>query len=134
MDFKFTGKWLFIFAGIVCLISVFLSPFALVFFYMAATTKLAIEGDNLVYKMLFKKTVPFSSITKMYVKKMQQNRYYLSGAHVSVNLNKITPMVIEYGNKKKIKFSLNYFQNNQELVKLLEEKTGKKIEWPNYNV
>ena len=64
----------------------------------------------------------------MYIKSAQQNRYYMSAAHVSINLNRIVPMVIEYGENKKIRFSLNYFLNNQELIKILEEKTGKKVE------
>lgn len=133
MIFKFTGKGLFIAGGIVCLLSVFLSPFALVLFYMAGTTHFAIEGDKLIYKMLFKKTIPFSTITRIYVKKAQQNRQYMSATHTTVNLNTIIPMVIEYGNNKKIKFSLNYFQNNEELANQLELRTGKKIEWPDYS-
>lgn len=133
MNFKFTGGALFIMGGIICLISFFLSPFAFVLFYMAKTTKMAVEGETLVYKMLFKKTIPFSSITRMYVKKMQQNRTYMTASHTTVNINKIVPMVIEYGDNKKIKFSLNYFQNNEQLINILEEKTGKKVEWPDYS-
>lgn len=130
MIFKFTGKGLFIAAGIVCLLTVFFSPFALVFFYMAATAHITTDDNNLIYKMLFKKTIPFQSITKIYVKKTQQHSQYVAGTQTNVKLNKIVPMVIEYEGNKKIKFSLNYFQNNQELVKQLEQKTGKKIEWP----
>ena len=130
MIFKFTGKGLFIAAGIVCLLTVFLSPFALVFFYMAATAHIAIENDNLIYKMLFKKTIPFRAITKMYVKKTEQHSQYVAGTQTTVKLNQIVPFVIEYEGNKKIKFSLNYFQNNKELASQLEKKTGKKIEWP----
>lgn len=133
MIFKFTGGALFIVGGIICLISVFLSPFGLILFYMAKTTKLVIEGETLVYKMLFKKTIPFSSITRMYIKKMQQNRTYMTATHTTVNINKIVPMVIEYGDNKKIRFSLNYFQNNEQLINILEEKTGIKVEWPDYS-
>ena len=132
MIYKFTGKGLFFFAAFICFISVFLAPFGFLCIYMALKAHVKIEDDVFEYAMLSTKRIPFRSMKKIYLSRSVDARYKVGYAFVSFAT--VIPLVIEYvgenGRMKKVKFSLNYFQNSAEIVEKLQEKSGLKIELP----
>lgn len=128
--YKFKGKGLFITAGIICLLSFFGIPFGIIFFYMAATAKLILKDDRLIYKMLFQKEIPYSQITKIKLAKPVSSTYYaMNGDNpgIFVNFATVIPLIIEW-NGKKTKLSANFFENAEEILQTLREKTGLELE------
>lgn len=126
MVYKFRQKGLFIIAGVICLISVFLSPLSLFFFYMALRAKIEIDGNNFVYTMLNKKVIPFSNIKHIMVGK-PTGAYYKIG-YTTLQVATVVPLVIHYGDKKKVKLSLNAFEQPQNILDTLLKKTSLQLE------
>lgn len=128
--FKSSGKSLFIVAGVICAISFIGLPVALVFFYMAATSKIIVKEDHMIYKMLTTKNIPYKQITKIRLAKpVSANYYAMNGSRpgVFVNFATVIPLIIEW-NGKKTKISANFFENAEEITRTLEEKTGLTLE------
>jgi hypothetical protein len=127
--YRFTGKGLFYAAGCVCFLSIILIPLGLFFMFAASKAFVGIDGDTLVYRMFTTKRIPFASITKIRVANAVKARYYM-GSGVNLNLVTVVPLIVEYGEKKKIQLSLNFFERSQEILATLEHKTGLKLELP----
>lgn len=128
--YKFKGKGLFITAGVICIISFLLIPLGLIFFYMAATAKIIMKDDRMIYKMLTTKEIPYSQITKMRLAKPVSSTYYtMNGENpgVFVNFATVIPLIIEWDGKK-TKLSANFFENAEEIVHTLREKTGLELD------
>lgn len=128
MIYKFTGKKLFYLTGVILILSVILAPVGIYFIYLGHNAYIRIEKDAFIYKMFTKKVIPFTSITKLSVAQVAQGRYMISP--VVLTLVTVVPLIIEYGDGKKVKLSLNYFEKPQEIAKILADKTGHKIEIP----
>lgn len=128
MKFKFTGQSLFYLAAFVCIISVILFPVGILFIYLARTAHISFEENNFIYKMFTTKVIPLSEIRQIRVSPVAQGRYMINSTVMT--LVTVVPLVIEYGNNKKIKLSLNYFENPGEIVRILTQKTGKEIQVP----
>ena len=132
MIYKFTGKGLFFFAAIVCFISFFLAPFGFLWIYMAFKAHVKITDDIFEYAMLSTKKIPFREMKKIYLSRPVDARYKVGYDFVSFAT--VIPLIIEYGDgnggMKKIKFSLNYFENSTEIVQKLQEKSGLQIGLP----
>lgn len=126
MIFKFRQKGLFIIGGIICLISLILSPVGLLFFYMAARAKIETDDQNFIYTMLTKKVVPFADIKHVMLGK-PANAYYKIG-YTILNIATVVPLVIYYGDKKKIRISLNSFNDSQKILEILLQKTNLQLE------
>ncbi|MBI4235183.1 hypothetical protein HY604_02695 [Candidatus Peregrinibacteria bacterium] len=133
--YKFQGKALFIVAAVICILSFILAPVGIVFLYMAFTAKITLTDDRIIYKMLRTFEIPYSKIAKLTLKKLKNATYYVQNEGVPgafVNFATVLPLEIEYrteGDKtKKIRFSSNYFENREEILKILEEKSGIKVE------
>lgn len=126
--YKFKGKGLFILAGIICLFTVFGVPFGIMLFYMAAMSKIVIKNDVILIKMLVTKEIKFDEITGLRLAKSVSPKYYIagSGGFGWINCAKVIPFIIECGDKK-VKFSLNFFENSKEIVQTLVDKTGLKL-------
>lgn len=127
MVYKFTSKGLMYLAGFICLITVVLAPFSIVFFILAKRAQIRIEGDNFIYRMFGTKVIPMSSITALRLKQVQQARQQI-GVNF-VNITSVLPLVIEYAGKK-VTISLNHFEKTQEIVSTLEQKSGQKLQIP----
>ncbi len=126
--FKSGGKSLFIVAGVICLISLVGFPFAIMFFYMAATSKIVMTDKKMIYKMLTTKEIYYSKITKIRLANAVGANYYIgNGVPVFVNFATVIPLIIEW-NGKKTKLSANFFEDADEIVHILESKTGLKLE------
>lgn len=133
--YKFQGKALFIVAAVICLFSLVLAPVGLVFLYMAFASKITLTDDRMIYKMLRTFEIPYSKIAKLTLKKPKNANYYVQNDGVPgafVNFATVYPLEIEYrteGDKtKKIRLSSNYFENREEILKVLEDKSGVKVE------
>lgn len=128
--FKTGGKILFIAAGIICLITIIGAPFALIFFYMAAKAKIVMADRSMIYKMLTTKTIAYSKITKIRLARPVSSTYYAMNAGnpgIMVSFATVIPLIIEWDGRK-TKISANFFENAEEIVQTLEEKTGLKLE------
>lgn len=128
MVYKFTGKGLFLTAAFICIISVVLLPVGLVFLYMAFAAHIRIEEDRFVYKMLTTKEILFKDIKKIKLSRPVDARYKVGYAFV--NFATVIPLIIEYGEGKKVRFSLNFFERSTEIAEILQQKTGLQIELP----
>lgn len=126
MIFKFHQKGLFIIAGVICLLSFFLAPVALVFFYMAAVAKIEIDDTNFTYRMLTKKIVPFAGIRHIMLGKPTP-AYYRVG-YTTVTVARVVPLVILYNDNKKIKLSLNAFGQPEQILEELLRRTNLEVE------
>lgn len=133
--YRFQGKALFIVAAVICLFSLILAPVGLVFLYMAFTAKITLTDDKVIYKMLRTFEIQYSRIAKLTLKKPKNATYYVQNEGVPgafVNFATVAPLEIQYrvegDQTKKIRLSSNYFENREEILKTLEEKSGVKVE------
>jgi len=124
------GKFLFYTAAFICIISLILIPFGILFIIMAMRAKLVLYDDHLTYTMLTTKNIPYKDIIKIKLAKPVNPRYYLQQQNtpgVYLNLVTVIPLIIEYNNKK-TKLSANFFNNAEEFLSSLQKKTKKKLE------
>ena len=127
--FKTKGKALFIFSGIFCSITLILLPFGIIFFYMAAKAHLTLHDDHIEYKMMREYNIPYNKITKLQLAKPVSSHYMIHAAGVPtfVNFATVVPLIIHYEDKK-IRISSNFFENSQEIIETLVQKSGHQIE------
>jgi len=128
--FQSRGKILFYLAAFICIISLILIPIGILFIIMAVRAKLILYDDHLTYTMLTTKNINYKDITKIKLAKAVNPRYYLQQENapgVYINLVSLIPLIIEYNNKK-TKLSANFFNNAEEFLKILQQKTKKKLE------
>lgn len=116
------GKLLFYAAAFICLISIILSPLGLAFFYMAVTSHILIDEENVTYKMLRKEVIPLAGITGLTIGETKRPAYYIDDFG-KVSFATVIPLTIEY-QEKKTRLSLNYFQDPGGILESLRQKTG----------
>lgn len=91
----------------------------------------------MIYKMIGTKEIPYHNIKSMMLKKPQSATYYVhSGESMLhggfVNFATVVPLELKYmttdGKEKSTKLSSNMFENTEEILKTLEQKSRVKIE------
>jgi len=125
--FRTKGKVLFLVAAFICLISIFLSPAGIVFIYMALTAEIVIDDDSFRYRMLRKRVVPFQEIEGITIGRPQKPAYYVStdaGGYSSISFATVIPLIIELHGDRKLKLSLNYFEDPAAIIRTLRDRTG----------
>lgn len=115
-------------AAFVCFITVMFIPLSFLFIYIARKAYIKIDDQNFTYKMVRTKVIPFANINRIRVGSVVQSRNMINSTILTFAT--VVPLIIHYNDNKKMKLSLNYFDNPQEIVKALVEKTGKEIEVP----
>ncbi len=130
MKFKLAlkGKVLLYLAGAICMLSLVLFPLGIILCFIARTAYIDISDRDFTYKIIRKKTLPLTSISKLALAPMQQAHYQVG--YTFINFASILPLIIEYDNGKKLKLSLNYFEKSGDIIKLLADKTGKEVAIP----
>ena len=127
MVFPFQSRGLFYVTAFICIISFFLIPVGIIFIFMARKARIEITDTEFVYSMFGVKRIPFSSITLMELLPVVQPRVYQASAHTSFAVTTVFPLRITTTDNKKIKLSLNHFANPNEILRQLEQKTGKRV-------
>lgn len=124
------GKLLFYLAAFICIISLFLIPFGILFIVMAIRAKIVVRSDHLSYTMLWTKKIFYKDITKITLAKPVNPRYYIQQQKIPgiyVNLATVVPLIIHHNNKK-TRISSNFFNDSIKFLEILQEKTKKRLE------
>ncbi len=121
MTYRFTGKGLFILAGIISCMTVLFIPVGIIFFVIAVRAQIEMNSDACIYTMLTRRVIPYASITAIKRAPLQQT--YRHVENVTLKGVAVLPLWIEYGVGKSVKISLNYFEHSSEIIKTLTEKT-----------
>lgn len=117
MIYRFTGKPLFIIAGIISCMTILFIPIGIIFFYMAARAQIEITADAFMYTMLTRTVIPFTTITS--VKQAPLQQVYNHHGNVTLRGVAVVPLLITYAPGKTLKLSLNYFEKPTEIFEIL---------------
>ncbi len=121
-EYKFKGKGLFYIAASVCFLSVILFPLGLYFIYMGRTAKIIIRDDVFQYYMWGKNEINYGEIKSLTIKRLANANYIIGDQRI--NFATVVPFEIETQAGKKVRMSLNYFEKPEEILSILEHKTG----------
>lgn len=88
-----------------------------IFLYMSRTIGIRIENGNFIYKMLTTKVIPFSTIAGLQLERVLLGR----------NPTLISRLVIEDINGKKTKINIEFFENFEEILGILEKQSGREL-------
>lgn len=113
-------------AAVVCFLSLILIPLGIFFIWAARRAQIKIENGTMYYTMFGTKVIPFAEMRKLDLLRPVQVRYQIG--YAIPTFATVVPFQITYGDNKKVKFSLNYFQNPEELIQVLQKESGLKLE------
>ena len=116
------GKALFYLAGVICVLSIFLSPVGILFFYMAHAANITIDENAFTYRMMRKRVIPFASITSLTLGRPQRPACRVDGLG-NISFAEVIPLTVQYGGKK-VRLSLNFFEYPGGVIEKLRNGTG----------
>lgn len=82
--------------------------------------------DKMIYSMLLTKEIPYKEITKIKLSRPVAATHY--AGRKAITLATVIPLIIEYGAGKRVKLSLNFFENSAGILEVLTQKTGLDVE------
>lgn len=112
-------------ASVVCFLTIIMIPLGIFFIWAARRAQIKFEDGAMHYTMFGTKVIPFQDMKKLELLRPVQVRYQMG--YAIPTFATVVPFQITYGDNKKIKFSLNYFQKPDELVQVLQQESGLKL-------
>lgn len=128
MVYPFQSRGLFYVAAFICFISVFMIPVGVVFVVMARRARIEITDTEFVYAMLSTKRILFTNISGLALLPQANARLYQGTTYIAIQAVHVWPLEITYEHGKKLKLSLNHFAKPDEILKVLQQKSGRTVE------
>ncbi|MBI4152487.1 hypothetical protein HY495_02145 [Candidatus Woesearchaeota archaeon] len=129
-NLKKRNKILFLIAAIICLLSIILIPFGIIFIIIVIRAQINFQDNTLKYTMLTTKKIPLDQVKNITLAKLNYATYEVtrsSGVAGRVIPN-IRPLILTTKDNKTHKLNIIAFENSPEINKIIEQKTKQKIQ------